>query len=109
MRSARALRVSFLRESSDFADGIGLLAHHAHKNFDDARVKLSFRAALEFGQGIRRAPAFLIGTVTGDGVVRICDGNNAGAQRNLFTLQTMRVPGTIEILVMVMDHLANTC
>src|SRR5262249_20226179 len=51
------LGVSFLSQRSNFNNGVGLLAHHANKDFHDAGVELCVGAALQFGQGVGRAAA----------------------------------------------------
>src|SRR5262245_60977602 len=98
---ASRLGVSFLRERCHFDNGVGLLAHHANENLDDAGVKLRVGATLELSQGIRRAAALLIGAVAGDGVVGIRNRNNPGPQRDFFALEAVRISRAVEIFVMV--------
>ncbi len=94
-------------ERGDFDDGIGELAHGADEEFDKARVKLRSPQRSSFGKGLFRGAAFFVAAVAGDGVVGIGDGDDARAERNIFSRQCLRVSGSIEKFVMVQDHAAD--
>src|ERR1700692_3204003 len=71
-------------ERSDFGDGIGGVEHGAQEGVDKIGVKLGFGAALEFVESLLGGAAFFVAAVAGDGVVGIGNGDDAGAERNIF-------------------------
>src|SRR6185437_126134 len=74
---------------------------------DDGAVKLRVRAALQFGEGIRGTPAFLVSAVAGDGVVGVGHSDDARAKRNALARERVRIAGAVKEFVMMQNHLAD--
>src|SRR5882762_496923 len=77
-----------------------VLFRNGHKDVDDLRVELAAGATLDLFAGVRHWQGSAIGAVADHGVERIGDGKDPGTERNLFALQSARIAGTVEKLLM---------
>jgi len=71
------------------------------------RGELRIRAAFQFGQGIGCRATLFVRPIARDGVVRIGNGHDSRAQRNILANQGVWVAGPIEKFMVVQDHLPN--
>src|SRR5215813_5282437 len=94
-------------QGTDFNNWIGLLPHGLNKDFNDFLVKLRVGAALELRKGVSSGAAFFVSTIARDGVVGVCDGHDARAQRNLLADKRVRVARPVEEFMMMQNHFAN--
>src|ERR1700734_498714 len=77
------------------------------ENFDDFRVELLAGTADDFfGSGGERGSS-AVGPVGGHGVKRVGDGEDAGAEGNLFTAKAPRVAGAVEALLVCVNDLGG--
>src|SRR5271170_6403249 len=95
-------------EPSGFVAQVGPgLFRQREEDLDDLGVELLEGAAnYLFGSGGERGCS-AVRTVGGHGVERVGDGEDAGAERNLFTAKTARVAGAIEALLVGVDDLGG--
>src|SRR5271157_2555185 len=94
-------------ERGSFDDGVGEKSHGLNKGFDESRIELRAGATFEFGKGLFGCAAFLVAAIAGDGVVRIGDGDDTGANGDVFAGEGVGITGTIEKFVVVQDHEAD--
>jgi hypothetical protein len=78
------------------------------EQFNNARVELGSRAAQDFiaGDFVRQCPA--VATVGSDGVVTICNCEDAGAERDAFAGEAIRIASAVEAFV-VMSNDGSSC
>src|SRR6266850_8525865 len=80
---------------------------HAEENFDDARIELATGPCCDFFAGGLVALPGTIGAIGSDGVERVGDGEDAGAERNFFGLEAARVAGAVKFFLMAVDDFGS--
>src|SRR5262249_8597715 len=83
-------------QGTNFNDWIGLLPHCMNKNLNDSLVELRVGTALEFRKRLGSRATLLVCPVARDGVVRVCNGHDARAQRDLLSGKRVWIARAVE-------------
>jgi len=73
------------------------------KDLDHLRIELGSGVLHQLVQGLDMRERLLVGALVDHGVVRVCDGHDPRAERDLLAAQAVRVAGSVEAFV-VMQH-----